>query len=70
MMECFIFYEIFQFFFMYKGQHESNHKKLLQEHLDLQHKHTALNEQLGKVFKENAEMILLLKEKEQVGVLF
>ena len=34
--------------------------------MELQHKHSGLNEQLGKVFKENAEMITFLKEKEQL----
>jgi hypothetical protein len=34
--------------------------------MELQHKHSGLNEQLGKVFKENADMITYLKEKEQL----
>lgn len=34
--------------------------------MDLQQKHSGLNEQLGKVFKENADMITFLKEKEQL----
>ena len=34
--------------------------------MELQQKHVNLNEQLGKVFKENADMITLLKEKEQL----
>jgi hypothetical protein len=53
--------------FCLKGQYETSNRKLVQDLMELQLKHTNLNEQLSKVFKENAEMIMLLKEKEQVG---
>ena len=35
--------------------------------MELQQKHVNANEQLSKLFKENAEMITLLKDKEQVS---
>lgn len=54
-------------FFFSQNQHQSDHKKVLSDFMELQQKHVNANEQLSKLFKENAEMISLLKDKEQVS---